>query len=409
MTNHLQTLMRRKSLTILGMNTGTSADGLDLAVVTIRRVGARFRAVSHGGMLVPYPSLLRSAVLTTAESVNVSLDSLARLDQSLGEWMGLQAASVTAELRKRGVAVDAIASHGQTIRHLPVPVRQFGSLVRASVQIGSLSRIAAQTGLVTVGDFRQADIALGGEGAPITTAAIACLFHSDKENRVVLNIGGMANYFYLPSQRNHAIDAADCGPGNSLSDAICQLLVHKPYDAGGRIARSGKSSSHLRAKIDAYFFHAAGSLKTRSTGREQFGTSHAAAIVRAAHKLRLSPGDTLATVGEWTIDRVIDNLRSLPAAPANSRGKATKLYLTGGGRKNSFFVGRLEDALKNKMEVAMIDQLGIDGDLVEATSFALLGAACLFGHPLATPAAESHPDQLAISGVIAQPPQRVRR
>ena len=189
----------RKSLVVLGLNSGTSADGLDLAVVKILREitgrsgTSRYRLLA--GRTVRYPERIHRLILAAADTTDTPINEIIRLDNLLGQFYGRTARVFIAQLAGQGIKVDAVASHGQTIRHLPRPSAIAGYTVRGTLQLGSLAQIAALTGRVTVGDFRQGDIALGGEGAPITPAATAELFADREQARLIVNVGGMSNYF----------------------------------------------------------------------------------------------------------------------------------------------------------------------------------------------------------------------
>ncbi|PWB68026.1 anhydro-N-acetylmuramic acid kinase, partial [candidate division GN15 bacterium] len=218
----LRQLLARKRMVILGLNSGTSADGLDLAVLEISPshvTPAKYLA----GKCVAYPPHLRDAVLTLSDAHTADLNHLVYLDHALGEFYGTAAARFQAWLSHRGITIDAIGSHGQTVRHLPAPTTFLGRRVHGTLQIGSLEMIATLTGKPVIGDFRQADVALGHEGAPITVAAMARLFGHPSRSRLIVNIGGMANYFYFPAGFDVSeIRAADTGPGNVLSDLLCR-------------------------------------------------------------------------------------------------------------------------------------------------------------------------------------------
>ncbi|HPM36837.1 MAG TPA: anhydro-N-acetylmuramic acid kinase [candidate division Zixibacteria bacterium] len=389
----LRRLISRARLTVLGLNSGTSADGLDLAVVQVGR--GREKILMRGGGAVRFPRPLRAAILATADSRTVEPAELVRLDNYLGQVMGRAAAGFLKTLSRRGIAVDLIGSHGQTVRHVPEPVRMGGMAVRGTLQIGSPDQVAAATGCVTVGDFRQAEVALGGEGAPITTGAMHWLFASPREPRLIVNIGGIANYFYLPpTASGEAPTARDCGPGNSLSDALMARSFGRQFDRDGRMARRGRIDPRLLAALMESLGFAR---RRRSTGRELFGADLADEVVRLGRRRRLRPEDLLATAGELTALGIARALHRLPASDPPPR----RVYLMGGGRHNQFMVERLGEHLPG-WSVEAIDQLGVDGDLVEAAAYAVMAAACVRGEPLS--GARTFGVARAIAGRIVQPP-----
>lgn len=399
----LRRLLDRKRLNVLGLNSGTSADGLDLAVIEIdrRRNGYVTRLVA--GSTRKYPADLRRLILNLADSKTVSLDDLIRLDQALGKFCGRTAAAFVRRLQKKqkqNMSIDAVASHGQTVRHLPLTKKIAGLTVRGTLQIGNPDQIAALTDRITVSDFRQADIALGGEGAPITTAAMQRLFATPDESRLIVNIGGMANFFYFPAARSRlGPAAADCGPGNSLSDIICQKLFRVAYDRGGRLAQRGHISQRLLSLV---YRGSQFDLATISTGREMFGNSLVERIVGQGRKLNLSKNDLLATTAELTAVSIADHVRTF----VERDQRLHKLYLTGGGVHNRFFRHRLQEHL-GKIEVGSISELGFNPDLVEASAFAVMGEACLRGEELPTRSGgRDRPRRIPVPGRIVQPPRK---
>lgn len=386
-------LITRARLTVLGLNSGTSADGLDLAVVRVGGGHEHIRMLA--GRSHRFPGRLREMILQAADIPAMPLEQLARLDNYLGKFMGENAAQFINTLTERRIKIDLIGSHGQTVHHAPQPVRFGRHKIRATLQIGSPDQIAAATGCVTIGDFRQADIAAGGEGAPITTGAMHHLFAHPHQSRLIVNIGGMANYFYFPAARLHRpIAARDCGPGNSLTDSLMTRLYNRPFDRNGRIALTGKPDPHLlRMLTDKLGFNR----KTISTGRELFGASLTDEMIRQGTRRKLSPENLIATAAELTVLGIIRHVRPFLSADPH----LTALYLMGGGRHNRYFHNRLTDLLP-KCQIQPIDNLGFDGDLIEAAAYAVMAAACLRSEPLPT-TRTSGPQP--ISGHIMQPPR----
>ena len=208
----LSRIIARKSLTVIGLNSGTSADAIDAAAVRIARRAGMIRVRCLATSARKLPDKLAEEIRRVGDAETAALDDLIRLDGAVGAAFGRVARDLCRRLGRSGVRVDLIASHGQTVRHAPDGEPFAGGRYRGTLQLGSLDRIAATSGLVTVGDFRQADVAVGGEGAPITIGAMQRMFVSKIESRLIVNIGGMSNYFYLPG-RNGPASGADCGPG----------------------------------------------------------------------------------------------------------------------------------------------------------------------------------------------------
>jgi len=393
--------LNRKTLTLLGLNSGTSADGLDMAAIRVSRtkIGPAVKFLTSSGK--PYPVELQELILKVADSNKIDLKTVIHLDNLLGQFFGHTAATYIRKLAKLNIQVDVVASHGQTVRHLPDKERYGRFSVSGTLQLGSLDSIAAITGRTVVGDFRQADIAGGGEGAPITAGAMQRLFSTPDEPRLIVNIGGMANYFYFPVNSSKLkASAADCGPGNSLSDILSQRLFGEKFDRNGAKASKGMISQRLlRQLLAAPFF----SGRTVSTGRETFGAKMVQKMVDFGGQYGMAGEDLLATAMEFTATAITGKVQ-----PLVRRDKSlSKLYLTGGGRKNIFLVNRLRSRLC-EMEVQRGDVLGIDADFIEAAAYAVMGEACLRSEPLGVLRKNRSGLDSSILGRIVQPPVRSR-
>jgi anhydro-N-acetylmuramic acid kinase len=399
----LPRLLKKQRLTVLGLNSGTSADSVDLAAVRVDRSNNRYRARVLDGATRKLPARLRTLLLGAADSETFKLDHLVYLEQALGMFFGDAARRFVSRLAKRSIKVDLIASHGQTVRHCPGVVNYAGTRVRGTLQIGSLEQIAARTGCVTVGDFRQADIALGNEGAPITVAAMQRLFGDKRESRAVVNIGGMANYFYFPKGARRSVQAADCGPGNSLCDLLAQTLYNEPFDRGGRRALQGKASQRLLSLLLADPFYIAPIV---STGRETFGPKMFERMIAFGKDFKLPPEDLMATAAELTVIGIAEGGWLL----IDENPTIRNLYLTGGGVRNKFFTQRLARVI-DSASVTSIKKLGFDPGLVEASAYAVMGEACLRGETMPSGFGNDktgRPRVWPVSGVIVQPPQAAK-
>ena len=398
----LKKAINKRTLVILGLNSGTSADGLDMAVMRISRT-KRCAAVKYlAGRAKPYPSELRRLVLKVAESRTIDLNAVIHLDSLLGRFFGRAASAYIRKLAKNNIRVDVVASHGQTIRHLPHKVQIGRFSVAGTLQLGAPERIAAATGKMVVADFRQADVAVGNEGAPITAGTMQRLFAANTESRLIVNIGGIANYFYFPKEKSRLKPSAvDCGPGNSLSDILSQRLYGEKYDRKGVRASKGKVSERLLTLLLANPFFSG---KTISTGREDFGLTIAEEILDFGQRFGLTPEDMLATVAKLTAAAIVMKVRPL----LDRDRKLSKLYLTGGGRKNNFIVNRLRQLLP-EMEIHRADELGINADFIEAAAYAVMGEACLRSESLNLQGKNKTGSAAPGFGIIMQPPVNRRR
>ena len=344
---------------------GTSADGVDVAIVDIR--GDHIDVISFATFL--YPGGLRRDILKLLESETAPIADVSHLNFVIGEVF---AASLIKLAKKKRIAlksIDLIGSHGQTIGHFPKPRRSGGWRTRSTLQIGEPCVIAERTGITTVADFRPRDVAAGGEGAPLVPYADYILFRDKRASRIILNIGGIANLTYLPAGSGaDDIIAFDTGPGNMVIDRITYLISNgrHSFDRGGRLGRRGKIDDRLLAELMKHKF-----LKRpapKSTGREEFGVRFSDRIYHAARRRRISPYDILATVTAFTAKSIAQACRRFIP------GKIDEVVASGGGSHNNGIVDSLRREL-HPAEVKLTEDLGIDVDAKEAVSFAILAYA----------------------------------
>jgi len=378
-------LKQKGTLRVVGLMSGTSADGVDAAVVDIARRRGGSRAAPRVKVVAfetfPYPAAVRRAVLDASRPQTGRVDEICHLNFVLGE---LFAEAVFKLTTKHGIdlgSIDLVGSHGQTIHHLPKG-RRFGRRkLRSTLQIGEPAVIAERTGITTVADFRSRDIAAGGEGAPLVACADYVLFAHARTHRAVQNIGGIANVTWLPAGGGLAdVIAFDTGPGNMVIDRVVHLLSNgrRDYDPSGRLAARGKVDEALLAELMRCAY-----LRRRppkSTGREEFGTDFADALHARVRGKRIDPADLLATVTAFTACSIADAYRRfLPAAP-------DEVILCGGGAKNRTLARLLRQRL-HPAKVTTTDELGIPADAKEAVSFAILAERTIRGAAGNVPAA----------------------
>ena len=236
----LERLQKRKRKLVVGLISGTSADGIDAVLVTIADTGEATRIKQHAFASYPYPRRFRDWLLGNSQPGNGSVDQTCVLNILSAHFF---ADAVKKLARKAGVElshIDLIGSHGQSIHHIPEERKIFGKKVRSTLQIGDPSTIAKLTGVVTVGDFRTADMAVGGQGAPLVPFLDYILFRSKKKSRLLLNLGGIANITALPKDCSiENVSAFDTGPGNMIVDGLMKKLYNRPFDRGGKVAKSG--------------------------------------------------------------------------------------------------------------------------------------------------------------------------
>ncbi len=390
----LERLSRKKSRLVIGLMSGTSADGLDAALVRIsgRPGGPHVRLIAFE--TIPYPRGYRSYLLANSSAESVRLDQIARLDFRIAHFA---ADAVQRIVRRAGYTprqIDLIGSHGQTIRHCPEPEMLFGIPVRATLQIGHPSVIAKLTGIITVGDFRPGDIAAGGTGAPLVPLFDYLMMRSDTKNRGLLNIGGIANITVCPKQRGiDRVTAFDTGPGNMMIDGCMRALFGKEFDRNGETASAGRINTRLLRQLMRHPY-----LRKpvpKSTGREMFGESFQRRILRASRSL--DPCDVITTVTEFTA------LSIYQACLRFCKGKhgIEELIVSGGGASNLYLMEALRRYFSD-VTVLTSDALGIPADAKEAVCFALLANETISGRPGNVPGATGA-EKPTILGIIALP------
>jgi len=369
----------RRDPVVVGLMTGTSADAVDAALVRFAGAGALARPVLSRFRETPLDPALRREVLELSAAGLWEPERLLRLDAALGECY---AAAVADLLREAGCAaaeVDAIASHGQTVRHVP---RAAGGGRALTLQIGSAAILAERTGIDVVSDFRSRDVAAGGEGAPLVPLADVQLFGSDRESRVLLNLGGMANLTWLPAGEAENPLAFDTGPGNAVMDALAELRSggRERLDAGGACAAGGRANAAFLDELLADPFFA--QPPPRSTGRERFGAAYARDLRDRGLARGLAEADIARTALELTaasVARAIDRF-------VRPRGRVDAVYASGGGVANATLMASLANRLA-PARVESLEALGVPPAAKEAMAFALLGHLTLCGHPGNSPAA----------------------
>jgi anhydro-N-acetylmuramic acid kinase len=337
----------------IGLISGTSADGVDAALVSFDE-GARVLAART----TAYPPETRDLVLRLSQANGqVALDDLGALDTALGEAFASAALALMAEARVDASQVRAIGSHGQTLRHRPKAPHRF------TMQIGDPNVIAERTGIDVVADFRRRDVAAGGEGAPLMPAFHASVLSSVEEDRAVLNIGGIANLTLLPV--SGPVRGFDTGPGNGLMDAWCLRHTGAAFDRGGEWGSNGRVLATL---LEACLSEPWLALPPpKSSGRDHFHLEWLAARLRGDEQ----PQDVQATLVELTARSIVDALKA-------TQPTTRQLIVCGGGVHNAMLMARLS-ALVPGVDVASSASFGIDPDAMEAAGFAWLAYQTLQG------------------------------
>ena len=357
---------------VVGLMSGTSADGIDAALVSIVRRGGRPKITPIAFASSPYPRALQQRLVDL--SLHGDVAEICHMNTYLGELFAKAALKVIRAAKHQPADIHAIGSHGQTIHHLPKGRREPGlGLIRSTLQIGEPAVIAERTGITTVANFRPRDMAAGGEGAPLVPYAHAVAFSHARRARLVVNIGGISNVTYLPAGGGMAdVRAFDTGPGNMVLDAIVQDATQgtRAYDAGGRWARKGTIHRPLLTELMAHPFLAR--RPPKSTGREEFGAPFVRRLRDKQKRARLSMEDLLATCAAWTAEAIGSARRWVP-------GKIDDVIIGGGGVSNRAIMASIRTVFA-PAPVLSFDECGWSSKAFEATAFALLAHDLLQGH-----------------------------
>lgn len=382
----------------LGLISGTSVDGIDAALVRIDGHGRGARVALVAFATFPYPEALRVELLALYDDSRNAVARLCSLNFAVGERFADAALALCRQAGLDPAEVSVIGSHGQTVWHQPAADPDAPLSTPSTLQIGEPAVIAARTGVTTVGDFRVADMAAGGQGAPLAPYFDWVILTHETNGRCVQNIGGIGNVTWLPTGGEAAdVRAFDTGPGNILIDGLVSLLTggHQAFDRDGALASAGDVDEGLLTELLADPYLAEPPPKT--TGRERYGRPMCHALLAGADlregalhdgdadadgDAKRRAGDLVATVTAFTAHSIADAYRRwLPAGAT-----VDEVFVNGGGARNPTLMAMLAE-LQAPVPVRPTDALGIDGDAKEAMTFALLAHDTLAGLPTNIPAA----------------------
>jgi len=373
--HHLYQIANKPNRKIIGLMSGTSMDGLDIALCDIQGAGRSTKVNLLQWTTVPYDHFMKEQILSVFSKENVALEKLTVLNA----WIAIEQAKMVNDcLKDWGIlneTVDLIASHGQTIYHAPKSLHPNDAFGNATLQIGDGDHIAVHTGIITLSDFRQKHIAAGGEGAPLALYGDYLLCGSATENRLLLNIGGIANFTYLPA--NDTLDkvfSTDTGPGNTLMDAYMRKHFNKPFDKDGTVAKQGTINKKLLDHLLAHPFFTLAFPKT--SGPELFNIEFVEKAMQEIGLKELDIADILATLNVFTATTIVDAIYTL--IPQNEN---FTLYASGGGIHNPLLMGHLQK-LMPEIKIASSEKIGIYPDAKEAILFAVLANEALAGSPM---------------------------
>jgi anhydro-N-acetylmuramic acid kinase len=371
-----------KTMNVAGIMSGTSADGVDVAVVRIAPGNPRpkLTLLAHQGFSFPAP--LRRAVLAAMNATSTSTAELARLNWRLGI---AYAEAVAATLDRHKLPLDLIGCHGQTLYHQPRLASYAGRSFACTWQLGEPALLAASTRVPVVSNFRPADIVVGGQGAPLVPLLDYALFADSRRGRVLQNIGGIANFTAIPAGASaDSVMAFDSGPGNMLIDALALELFNKKFDRNGNYAAAGEILAPVLSAFlrNPYFTQK----PPRTAGREQFGREYAAKFLAACRKRSSNPNDALATATALTAESVVASYKQF--VHRKMRGAPVDYVVSGGGARNATLMVMLAKRLTPLgCELAVSEQFGLPAEAKEAAAFALIAWQTWHHLPANVPAA----------------------
>jgi len=359
----------------IGLMSGTSLDGLDIALCEFTGNGLKTQFKLLHYITIPYEDSFKDEVRSIFSKRSVDLEKVCLLNDHIGSFHGELILKALADWNINPTTIDFIASHGQTIYHAPKRLHQQAGYSNATLQIGDGDHLAVKTGVLTISDFRQKHVAAGGEGAPLALYGDVLLGSKPGEHRILLNIGGIANLTYLPADSNmNSVLCTDIGPGNTLIDAACKKYFDKPYDEDAKIALAGTVNEALLNELLKHpFFYAAA---PKTTGPELFNLTYVAKAQQASSTTDILPHDLVKTLTALSAKAIANFIET------NFPNTNLHLFASGGGASNPLLIDLIKQNLP-QITVADTSALGIDPDAKEAILFALLGNEALAGEPIA--------------------------
>ena len=393
--------MKSSPLLVLGLMSGTSADAIDVALAKISGAPPHLSAQLLNHTSINFPQALRKEILRVAEQQPISAGELSQLNSRLGEVFAEAALTACKRFRIATKKVALIGSHGQTIFHQGKPVPHLGRPTASTLQIGEASIIAARTNITTIADFRPADIALGGQGAPLVPYTDYLLYRHAKRGRISLNLGGIANVTVLSANAKPSqVFAFDTGPANMLIDALVQHFTHgrRRYDKNAALAQTGRGIPGLVNELmkDPYLRLA----PPKSTGREYYGRAYVKNLLSAGRRHHAKPADLIRAATIFTALSIADALHRFVLP----KHKMHQLIVSGGGARNPLVITQLAAALP-QIEIIPSAQLGVPEEAKEAFAFALMAYETFHQRPANLPSATGAQGP-AILGKISYAPPR---
>jgi anhydro-N-acetylmuramic acid kinase len=377
----LQILADKPHRLVAGIMSGTSVDGIDVALVRIHGSGRDTKAELQHYYEMPIADEVRELILNNTEVSTSTISEICVLECLIAKLYSQAVHECCLQANIDLQTVDLIAMHGQTMFHIPDPVEVAGYSISSSYQCGSAPVIAADLGIPVISDFRSADMARGGQGAPLVPYVDYLLYHSVEQHRALVNIGGIANITWLPAGcLEDQILAYDSGPGNMVVNSLMRYFYNADYDIDGEVARKGILNQDLFGwMVSQPYFRKD---PPKSTGRELFGQKFLEPLLEIANDFGINnPEDIIATAAQLTVWSISNEIKKITAGQL-----PIEVYICGGGSKNKFFI----DGLRHNFGPGVVfdcSKLGINPDAKEAFCFAVLANEWLFGNRANVPTA----------------------
>ncbi|OQY97589.1 MAG: anhydro-N-acetylmuramic acid kinase [Candidatus Brocadia sp. UTAMX2] len=406
--NKFLRVLQKNTRKVIGLMSGTSADGIDACLVEISGNGIHTKTHILAFETYPYDEGTRIAIFEACNLAAGTVDKICRLNFHLGKLFADAAKSIARKAHVPIADVDLVGSHGQTICHLPgnqatqktyIGEKEGGDFLNlpSTLQIGEPSVIAQETGIITVADFRPRDMAAGGQGAPLVPYTDFILFRDKEKGRALQNIGGIANVTFLP--RNcamHEVIAFDTGPGNMMIDRVAELITNNDhhFDEDGKFAAQGKVNDRLLSSLLAHPYLSRPPPK--STGREEFGVPFTDNLYKDAMRSGIEGVDILATATAFTARTIADSYRQwiLP------KHCVSEIIISGGGARNATLMKFLIQYLPPSTKIDSIDVFGIASNAKEALAFAILANETISGNPNNLPSVTGASEAVVLGKII---------
>jgi anhydro-N-acetylmuramic acid kinase len=393
--------MKRRRWTVIGLMSGTSTDGIDAALVALEERAGGYSIGRSEFHTFEYAPVLRRRLLGAAEGEQLTAEGLSRLHCEVGQALAVAVKRLQQRARWKS-GVELVGSHGHTIFHGP-PGSGVGT--PSTLQIGEPAVIAADSKITTVADFRPADVAVGGQGAPLAPYVHGLLFRHANRTRAIHNLGGISNVTYIPSRKQEGgIIAFDTGPANMVIDAATAAVTNgrQRFDRDGRLAARGQVDAVVLGRL-LHHPYLRRSLP-KSTGREEFGRPFVDQLLAHARKRRLAPADIIATATAFTAHSIAQAYQDF----LSSVGRVDEVFCCGGGSRNP----TLMSMIRNQLRVARLgvtDELGVNADAVEAIAFAVLAVETVRARPANLPAVTGAGRAVIMGKIVPGEPRAFRR